>query len=448
MKDKKLAANIDPIMEEALRECEIRLLNLMEYIPGVSIQGYGVDGIVRYWNKASEIIYGYTAEEAVGKHLADLIIPTVIKPVFQSCLELGAQAKESGELFPAGEVELLRKDGTLKTVYSIHTVVVIEGRDPMMFCIDVDLTDRLESEIKLRESEYKYRSLFESANDAIVLIDGKNVLDCNQQALNLLHCDREKLIGSSVELFIPPIQADGRVTIEMIKEKIEQSLQGQLAVFEVGLYRYDGTVFDTEISLNSISLQGKEMIQACVRDITERKQMEEWLRYTSMHDKPTGLYNRTYFEEELHRMQTGRFDPVGIVICDVDGLKLVNDNLGHDTGDDLISTAAQMLLQCFRDSDVVARIGGDEFAVILPNCPPLMVETACNRIREITANYRASSPPFPLSISVGWAVKNDSSKSMQDIFKEADNQMYNEKPNNREMFRGLFDEMLTKLKPE
>ncbi|PKM78452.1 MAG: hypothetical protein CVU90_01555 [Firmicutes bacterium HGW-Firmicutes-15] len=448
MNNEKLANNIVPVMAEALQQSEARFRNLIEFIPGLSIQGYGVDGIVQYWNKASEIIYGYTAEEAVGKNLADLIIPSVIKSVFQSCLELGVQATASGELFPAGEIELLRKDGTTITVYSIHAVVVIEGRDTIMFCIDLDLTDRLESERKLRESEYRYRSLFECANDAILLMDGRNVLDCNHQALNMLGCSREQIIGRSVETFIPPAQADGRVTIEMLTDKIEKSLQGQLAAFEVGLYRYDGTAFDTEVSLNSISLQGKEMIQVIMRDITERKQMEERLRYISMHDKPTGLYNRTYFEEELHRMQTGRFDPVGIVICDVDGLKLVNDNLGHDTGDVLISTVAQMLLQCFRDSDVVSRIGGDEFAVILPNCPPLMVETACNRIREITANYRASSPPFPLSISVGWAVKNDSSKSMQDIFKEADNQMYSEKPKNREMFRVLFDEMLTKLKPE
>jgi diguanylate cyclase (GGDEF)-like protein/PAS domain S-box-containing protein len=447
MKDEKLANDIVPIMEGALQECEAKFRTLIEYIPGVSIQGYGVDGIVKYWNKASEIIYGYSAEEAVGKPLADLIIPPVIKPVFQSCLELGAQANTSGELFPAGEVELLTKDGTLITVYSIHTVVVNEGREPVMFCIDVDLSDRLEAESKLRESEYRYRSLFESANDAILLIDSRTILDCNVQALNLFGCEREQLIGSSVDPFIPPTQADGRATTEMMKDKINKSHHGKIAVFEINLNRYDGTTIVAEVSLNYISIHGKEMIQAIVRDITERKEMEEWLRYISMHDKPTGLYNRTYFEEELHRMQTGRFDPVGIVICDVDGLKLVNDNLGHDTGDTLIYTAAQMLLQCFRDSDVVARIGGDEFAVILPNCPPLMVETACNRIREITSNYRASSPPFPLSISVGWAVKNDSSKSMQDIFKEADNNMYNEKPKNREMFRVLFDEMLSEIKP-
>jgi len=303
-------------------------------------------------------------------------------------------------------------------------------------------------EEKLRESEDKYRLLFETAYDGILLIDGVTVVDCNQRAADIFGCARKQILGASVARFIPLIQKDGRVSREILEEKRVKVLQGQPKLFEMELCRCDGSEFDVELSLNHIKLHGKEMIQAIVRDITDRKQMEEWLRYLNMYDKPTGLYNRNYFEEEMQRMQTGRFDPVGIVVCDVDGLKLVNDNLGHEAGDSLLATAAKVLLNCFRESDVVARIGGDEFAVLLPNCPAEIVETACKRIKETVAGYINSSPPVPLSLSVGWAVKSDSSKSMLDIFKEADNNMYFEKPKNREMFRRLFTDMLPKLKPE
>jgi len=256
----------------------------------------------------------------------------------------------------------------------------------MVFCFDLDLSERREMEEKLRENENKYRLLFESANDAIILIDGENILECNHRTEEMFGCSRDQLIDKSVMPFTPVIQADGGNTLEMVREKISKAMQGQLAVFELGLYRFDGTMIDTEVNLNTIKLNGRDMVQVIARDITDRKQMEEWLRYLSMHDTPTGLYNRAYFEEELNRMQSGRFDPVGIVVCDVDGLKLVNDNLGHATGDALLATVAKILLQCFRESDVVARIGGDEFAALLPNCPQPVVEEAYARIKQTTAD--------------------------------------------------------------
>jgi PAS domain S-box-containing protein len=139
--------------EEAQRESEARFRNLLEYIPGVSIQGYGTDGIVHYWNKASEEVYGYTAAEALGKNLSDLIIPADLKPLFAQGLELGAKATKSGEFLPPGELLLLHKNGSLVPVYSIHTVVCQEGRPPLMFCLDVDLSARKQLEEQLLQAQ-------------------------------------------------------------------------------------------------------------------------------------------------------------------------------------------------------------------------------------------------------------------------------------------------------
>lgn len=308
--------------------------------------------------------------------------------------------------------------------------------------------ERMEMEEKLRESEEKYRLLFESAYDGILLIDYPTIADCNGRAGEIFGCPNKELLGSSVERLIPPLQKNGQVTNDILTEMSRRVLRGEPQLFELELCRCDGTGIDVEMSLNFIKLQNRKMVQAVVRDITNRKQMEEWLRYLNMHDKPTGLYNRNYFEEEMQRMQSGRFDPVGVVVCDVDGLKLVNDNLGHDAGDTLLATVARILEKCFRDSDVMARIGGDEFAVLLPNCPPDIVETACARIRETVDNYRQAQPPVPISLSVGWAVKKDSAQTMLDVFKEADNHMYKEKPKNRERFRGFFATLLMNLPKE
>jgi PAS domain S-box-containing protein len=134
----------------ALRESEERFRNLMDYIPGVSVQGYTPDGTVRYWNKASEYVYGYTEEEAIGKNLADLIIPDDLRPLFAECLDIARQITESGEFMPPGELLLLHKDGHLVPVYSIHTAVCIKGEEPLLFCIDFDLSERKRVEEALR----------------------------------------------------------------------------------------------------------------------------------------------------------------------------------------------------------------------------------------------------------------------------------------------------------
>jgi PAS domain S-box-containing protein len=138
--------------EDALRASEEKLNSLLDHIPGVSIQGYTTKGTVFYWNKASKDVYGFTAQEALGRYLGGLIIPPYVKPHFESALALGARATESGKLMPSGELLLLHKYGYLVPVYSIHMVVCQEGSSNLLYCIDVDLTERKKMEEELKAS--------------------------------------------------------------------------------------------------------------------------------------------------------------------------------------------------------------------------------------------------------------------------------------------------------
>jgi diguanylate cyclase (GGDEF)-like protein len=129
-------------------------------------------------------------------------------------------------------------------------------------------------------------------------------------------------------------------------------------------------------------------------DITDLKLGEEKLKYLSLHDPLTGLYNRIYFEEEMSRIERTRYDRVGIISCDVDGLKFINDTLGHDHGDNLLVAAAKVIRKSFREGDLVARMGGDEFSVILTNTTGPAVENACQRIQEAAESYNSFLSKF------------------------------------------------------
>ncbi|MCF8030960.1 MAG: diguanylate cyclase, partial [Desulfohalobiaceae bacterium] len=173
--------------------------------------------------------------------------------------------------------------------------------------------------------------------------------------------------------------------------------------------------------------RGKEVLEGFITDITEHKSFQERLNYLSFHDSLTGLYNRNFFEEEMNRLGDGRHTPVGILICDLDGLKFVNDTLGHQSGDEMLMNIAGLLRDNFRSSDILARIGGDEYAILLTETTQQEVEHMTRRLKRSIEEYNKQKPRIPLSLSMGHAVTETGPADMQALFREADNRMYREK---------------------
>jgi PAS domain S-box-containing protein len=178
--------------EVALKESEDRFRSLMENIPSVAVQGYALDGTVLFWNQASERIYGYSTEEALGANLLDLIIPYEMK---EGVTEAIRQMKESGVLFPANELLLKRKDGSLIPVFSSHALINPIGRQAEMFCLDIDLTERKRAEEQLSYSISMTNAALESTADGILIVnrDGE-IVRWNQKFVDLWHVPAELLV--------------------------------------------------------------------------------------------------------------------------------------------------------------------------------------------------------------------------------------------------------------
>ena len=156
-----------------------------------------------------------------------------------------------------------------------------------------------------------------------------------------------------------------------------------------------------------------------------RRDLEKEVIYLSLHDQLTGVYNRRYFDEELLRLNTARNLPVSLVMIDVNGLKLTNDAFGHLMGDRVLIRTTDIVKRELRSDDILARIGGDEFIILLPKTDAAQAEAIAKRVQFAFRDETVD--PISLSVSLGWATKTNIETPMDAVFKQAEDFMYTRK---------------------
>lgn len=284
--------------------------------------------------------------------------------------------------------------------------------------------ERKRAEETLRINEARYRAIVEDQTELIsrFLPDG-TLTFVNQAYSRYFGLPREKLIGIRFYNLIPiqeHIDVENKLrTLTPDHPVVTIEAQGYHSQYEVCWLQWlNRAIYD----------ENDELIeyQSVGRDITDRKRAEDELRYLSTHDQLTGIYNRTYFEEVIsHHRQENEF-PVSLLMADMDGLKAINDSQGHPQGDELLRQTASLLRSVFRANDVVARIGGDEFGIILSNADCMVARKLVDRIRKHLRQHNADHPELPIHISIGYATAVDSAE-LSEAYRQADEMMYQEK---------------------
>jgi len=280
-----------------------------------------------------------------------------------------------------------------------------------------DITQEKLSQQKIKLSEEKFRTLFEHSIDGIYITtpQGKYV-GVNTALVKMLGYRNKK------ELMAIDIEKDLYVSADERPGPDQRN-----RIFKTRLKKKDKSIIDVEISSRVIYEQGKpKYYQGIVRDITERKKIEERLKYLSFHDSLTGLYNRSYFQEEVKRINSDikRFRPVSIISVDINNLKLVNDRHGHQQGDEFIKNTARILSSFIRKTDILARIGGDEFCAILPKTKPATANQRRKELRDRIEAYNKQNKLLGISIAIGIATTKDNEGSINGAIKRADKSMY------------------------
>lgn len=280
------------------------------------------------------------------------------------------------------------------------------------------------TQTELAESEERYRALVQRSSEAIILIDpdARKVIETNQHFQEMLGYTEKELQGMPVYAIV----ADTQASIDHYYDEI-LPVQNELPVEARSFRHKNGHIVEVERTGVVVHFKGKKVYMVTARDVTERKLIEEKMNFLSFHDILTELYNRTYFEEEMERLELRREGAIGLIVFDLDGLKLVNDSFGHEQGDQLLVRTAELIRNCFRDSDVVARIGGDEFSVLIRDTTPEVMEAAVARVYREVALLKNCAQRIPLSLSAGYALSGGRTISMRDLFREADDNMYREK---------------------
>lgn len=419
--------------EDALRQSEARFRAVFQDaaigIAVVDSEGHPIES-----NPALQEMLGYSGEELRRMTFAEFTHPEDVAGDLDLFREVLDRKRDSYQV----EKRYIRKDQSV--VWGRLTASAVRDVDGrMLFGVGMveDITERKKTEEALRESEERYRDLFENANDIVFTHNfGGRFLSVNRVTESVTGYTREELLSLNVATLLAPEYH--RVAAEYLKKIYEGE---EVRPYEIEIIAKDGKRIPLEVSERILYKDGRPvLVQGIARDIRERKRAEEAIRRLAFHDSLTGLPNRMLFEDRL-RMALSRAQRkksmLGIMFLDLDRFKVVNDTLGHSEGDRLLQAVASDLTNLVREGDTVARVGGDEFTVLLSeiNSVSDAVQVAERILQTLKQPRFLGGHEFRVTTSIGVTVYPDDGADAETLLRNADTAMYRAKERGRDNYQ-------------
>lgn len=416
-----------------LRQAEEKLKHshaLMQYIIEHSNSAIAVhDRDMKYLYVSENYKWQYRLGEAdiIGKHHYDVFpdLPQKWRDVHLRTLR--------GESFTGDRDPYPKDDGTVEyTRWECRPWYEDDGAIGGLVVYTEVITERvlMEQEIIKKADELfiqkrQAEATLLSIGDGVVSTDQDGrIVAFNKVAETLTGWCAAEAIGRSFEdVFTLVSEATRAIVANPVRKVMDGGCKVELENHTILVSRSGREFFIEDSAAPIITADGRLTgVVLVFRDVTEKNIKQREIEYLSIHDFMTGLYNRRYFVERMAEMDTASHYPLGVVMTDFNGLKILNDAFGHDLGDVALKRIAEVLTKTFRNEDVIARIGGDEFAVLLPNTAAAGIVALDEALRQ--AVTRVSINNVQLSLAIGYATKNDVSDSIDEVLKRAENDMY------------------------
>ena len=411
-------------VEDRLRQSEHRLRTIIANIP-IVLFTLDSNGIFTLSEGKGLQTLGLAPGQVVGQSVYDVYSGN--HPLLQ-CIHRAL----AGESFQELVSDL--NGHSFETWYS--PLLDGDGQVQGVLGISADVTERIEAETALRMSEERYRSLVENQGEGVLMVDADLCIEyLNLAAEGVLHRSVNELIGVNLGTLFSKQQR------QVLHTQFERRKKGDRSNYELNYIDPGGTMHQLLITATPrFDSTGKFIGSfAVIRDITDRKIVEEDLRYRSTHDALTGLHNRFFFDEELSRLEENHRLPISVLMLDVDGLKRINDTYGHFTGDEALRRVARLVRACLRGEDLVARLGGDEIAVLLPDTRPAERNRIIARMNRQLNESNQQNPRLQLALSIGAATALPG-ESLRKALEEADQRLYEEKRRKKEATANAADD--------
>lgn len=407
--------------EQALSESEQRFRGLVENVPNIAVQGFDADLKVIFWNRGSEMLYGYTSDEAVGRSVMDLIIP----PEMHEMVREQAKSWAAGEAIDeAVELDLVTRDGRPVSVYSSNVKRITPGGAPEFYSLDVDLTEQKQSRQRLE----LWASVFTHSHDGIIITDGEGrILEVNDIFCGITGYDRSEVVGQN-----PSFLKSGRQSATFYDGMWQRLKDFGFWSGELWNAKKSGEHYAQHLTISAVADAGGKVINyvGIFSDITAQLTYRERLERIAHFDELTGLPNRAVLSDSLREAIQAfprREQPLAVVYIDLDGFKAINDEHGHEVGDRYLCAIAERLRTVLRGGDVPARIGGDEFVLLVHDLGQSQPDHPFfeRLVRELRKPVRVGGTEMAVSASIGVTFYPQPGEIDADqLLRQADQAMY------------------------